>query len=815
MEDNQKNLIHIFLIYLITISLYYFFQLLSEGKIIQMYSNNNFNDEKYIKLWKETTSYQRYTFSDSYYKFIQKIEILLTELKQSKKNPNIEIEIEKLINTTYNKSSSKYKNTPTIIVKLIPKNKNLTNKNKLLIAAHFDGHNLTEGGTAYDDQINIISMIGTIDALINNNYNINTQIDFLFDGLEELGLISVRAFVNIYNKSNTQYDYLNLEGMGSYTPYVYILKNNLGSKNIIKSLVKTKGTILLPLNFLYDRNITSSSTDCVVFNEQNWKGGMNVFIGLTSHYHSKYDKIYKDYHLSICGHQLLDFVINYFPFDDKENGNVFSYGISPFSLYVTDTFVYSFVPVVFIGICVLIYIFEIKMKNENDENNFLNDIFKGFICIIIMIIFFILEGLLSYFFNPCSFGSNQFFVVLITFSGLCIFYIIQLIFKVKKWDLIRLLIDSFIMLICITNDLSLPFILNTIFSLLFYLVKNMYLRYIFAIIRIIIMSIFYSILVPLVMQFTTNLKGLFADIFLYVFFFLFTFHCSIFGFSIAYSDNKIINHFSDDLKENLKPDNNITEDNKEKENKDEINLKDATNNLYSIIINSIIIVTPILILLIIIFKPYPYSEFYTIRGEFMEIFDENNKEVNLIFYPNKGVEYLKKLTKENKKLMYYENYTTSFNKNGNAFMLNLTEEKFPCEINEKNINFSNKENKLYFKFDNINSTCISAIFIIIDCDKCVIEGNGKKYDYEKNEKYIMRLRVGKKENEDIYTKREIDTIIKVNSTNYKIDIIFNSRIVNDNYLNFINSFGESAVTAQKSRSINDLLYIYHLNQSIS
>ena len=79
----------------------------------------------------------------------------------------------------------------------------------------------------------------------------------------------------------------------------------------------------------------------------------------------------------------------------------------------------------------------------------------------------------------------------------------------------------------------------------------------------------------------------------------------------------------------------------------------------------------------------------------------------------------------------------------------------------------------------------------------------------------MRLRVGKKENEDIYTQREIDTIIKVNSTNYKIDIIFNSRIVNDKYLNFINSFGESAVTAQKSRSINDLLYIYHLNQSIS
>ena len=560
---------------------------------------------------------------------------------------------------------------------------------------------------------------------------------------------------------------------------------------------------------------------------------MNVFIGLTSHYHSKYDKIYKDYHLSICGHQLLDFVINYFPFDDKENGNVFSYGISPFSLYVTDTFVYSFVPIVFIGICVLIYIFEIKMKNENDENNFLNDIFKGFICIIIMIIFFILEGLLSYFFNPCSFGSNQFFVVLITFSGLCIFYFIQLIFKVKKWDLIRLLIDIFLMLIFITTDLSLPFILNSIFSLLFYLFKNIYLRYIFAIIRIIIMSIFYSILVPLVMQFTTNLKGLFADIFLYVFFFLFTFHCSIFGFSIAYTDNKDVENIKNKVNENEDIDNKIQDEkinlnkNKNKKEKkgskkennkkilkideeDDIFLNENRNILtFSLLSKLTIIVTPILILLIIIFKPYPYSEFYTIRGEFMEIFDENNKEVNLIFYPNKGVEYLKKLTKENKKLMYYDNYTTSFNKNGNAFMLNLTEEKFPCEINEKNINFSFKENKLYFKFDNINSTCISAIFIIIDCDKCVIEGNGKKYDYEKNEKYIMRLRVGKKENE------EIDTIIKVNSTNYKIDIIFNSRLVNENYLKFINSFGESAITAQKSRSINDLLYIYHLNQSKS
>jgi len=143
MENTLNNYKHIFLIYLITISLYLLFQLLTEGKIIQLYSKNKFNDEKYIKLWKETTSYQRYIYSDSYYKFIQKLETHLSNLKLSKKNKNIEIQIEKLINTTFNKSNSKYKYTPTIIVKLIPKNKNITNKNKLLIAAHFDGHNLS------------------------------------------------------------------------------------------------------------------------------------------------------------------------------------------------------------------------------------------------------------------------------------------------------------------------------------------------------------------------------------------------------------------------------------------------------------------------------------------------------------------------------------------------------------------------------------------------------------------------------------------------------------------------------------------------
>ena len=76
----------------------------------------------------------------------------------------------------------------------------------------------------------------------------------------------------------------------------------------------------------------------------------------------------------------------------------------------------------------------------------------------------------------------------------------------------------------------------------------------------------------------------------------------------------------------------------------------------------------------------------------------------------------------------------------------------------------------------------------------------------------MSLRVGKKENETINDEREIDTLIKVNSTDYKIDIIYNSRIVSHNYFKFQNSFSESAVMAQSGRAINDVIYIYHFKK---
>ena len=55
-----------------------------------------------------------------------------------------------------------------------------------------------------------------------------------------------------------------------------------------------------------------------------WKGGVSVFLGKASVYHSIYDKINKKEDLKITGNQLIDFVRKYNA--DGYNGNAVGYG---------------------------------------------------------------------------------------------------------------------------------------------------------------------------------------------------------------------------------------------------------------------------------------------------------------------------------------------------------------------------------------------------------------------------------------------------------------------------------------------------------
>ena len=118
----------------------------------------------------------------------------------------------------------------------------------------------------------------------------NTQIDFLFEGSEEYGLIGAYQYVdNLTKKEN--YDYLNLKSMGGGPSYAFIIKGKYGSYRIQKALSKTRGTILLASNYAYATKFTSSSLDHFVFDNQWWRGGINAFLGKGSVYHTKYDKI--------------------------------------------------------------------------------------------------------------------------------------------------------------------------------------------------------------------------------------------------------------------------------------------------------------------------------------------------------------------------------------------------------------------------------------------------------------------------------------------------------------------------------------------
>ena len=123
------------------------------------------------------------------------------------------------------------------------------------------------------------------------------------------------------------YDYLNLESMGGGPPYGFVIKNDEGNYRIQKALSKTRGSILLASNYVYATKFTSSITDHQVFDKMKWKGGVSVFLGKGSVYHSKYDKIDKEEHLKIAGNQLLDFVLNYEK--DGFEGNSVGYGIAP------------------------------------------------------------------------------------------------------------------------------------------------------------------------------------------------------------------------------------------------------------------------------------------------------------------------------------------------------------------------------------------------------------------------------------------------------------------------------------------------------
>jgi len=356
---------HTYIVFAMGLLVYTFTLLLIKGDLFNLYSSNDFPSEEYFKFWKNMTSDQRLFLTETYYGFYLNLKQKILSIQESNKNQNIKINVS-FLNSTFLKFNYQYINVPYVVVSLIPTNKQ-NFKKKLLVASHFDGHNLTDGGTAYDDAIHTVTMLGVIDTISQKGYELNTQVDFLFDGAEEWGLVGAYQYAEhlIINGIKENYDYLNLESMGGKPPYGFVIKNDYGNYHVKKTLSKTRGSILFSFDYIFSLKLIPSTSDHVVFNYMNWTGGVSVFLGDASVYHTKYDKIAKEDHLKIAGCQLLDFVLKYEPEEDGYNGNSVGYGIAPFCIVLPNFFFILLIP-----LFLLLLLFCFSLKKEKIKRNF-------------------------------------------------------------------------------------------------------------------------------------------------------------------------------------------------------------------------------------------------------------------------------------------------------------------------------------------------------------------------------------------------------------------------------------------------------------
>ena len=835
---------HTYIIFLIGILVYTFTFFLIKGDIFKLYSGNDFPIAEYSIFWKNMTKEQRLFLTETYNSFYIYLRDTIDQIQSTNINKNIKIE-SKFLNSTYLSPNQQYENVPFVLVSIIPKNKNFTKK--LLICAHFDVHNLTSGGTAYDDAIHVVSMLGTIHAITKNgDFNLDTQVDFLFDGAEEYGLVGAFQYIEYLKNNNIteNYDYLNLESMGGSPPYLFVIKNDKGNFRIQKTLSKTTGSILLAMNFIYESGIVTSSTDHVVFNEQNWTGGVNVFLGKGSVYHTKYDKINEDKsyeHLKIAGNQLLNFVLNYKAENDGENGNSVGYGIAPICIVLPSLFFYITNPIIFVIAVIFIII-----KERNSIKEFFWDLLKEFIIFIIIIGIFIIVGLLVCGINSNAASSSQIFVILTAIMGLFLFLIFHRIFKIKKWSRFRLIFNLLLLIILIDTDLSLFFLALTILSTIFYFFDNKIVKYIVATLQYFITSLFFAVIIQICMQYTTRLSEIFGNILIFMIYFIFSYNISISPLDLYEipEDEKIIDLFKKFFnffkKEEKERNSSLFFDNKYNINyikdelideRDSISSKSSkfikyfNKNYIPLYLLFFYLLYFLILLLILFLKPYPYSSNYVLRGAFYNIYTSPNNS-KMIFLPFNGYNYAKKNIKEKQitfsedtieKYLGHNDYSenkvfvvdsnepiTNNNKQCTLIITNVSDIFEISKISENSVDNDNLYD-FQFKLHIDKEACIDSVYFYIRCDKCIKKVNAINRDEENYNGYLL-IRVGKKEIDDsnlidFYT--EFNMTLSVKEFNYYL--LLNTMKNTKDYLNFLNYFGDASCNARSTR-ISDTIF---------
>ena len=484
-------------------------------------------------------------------------------------------------------------------------------------------------------------------------------------------------------------------------------------------------------------------------------------------------------------------------------------------------------------------------KEKNNFKDFFKDLVKEFLSFIIILGIFLIQGLLVYLTNPNSASGNHIFVGLTALSGMFLFLFFQNIFKIKKWSRFRLILDSLLMIVSITTDISLPLSTLTILSIIFYIFENKIIKFICGIIQVLIMSLLFSFSIQILMQYTTRFDDLIGNLIIFIVYFIFSYHVSVspLEFNEINDDINLLaiikdsfkgekkNEEKDYLNYNINNENNNEIENENKSS-DSLCRKICKKQLIIVYLMIIYILYPIILLIILFLKQYPYSKNYTIRGRFFNIFRENQNYSSMIFATNNGYNYAKKYIKKTNYDFKEEKDISNIIKlgfNEKGFIVNSTD-RYLGIFNEKCKNISIPNNNFYevkylgensngklfdfqFNFNISNMSCIDLVYIYIRCKECVKKINGNNFNDTKNDNpfHDILLRVGKNEiiNDDL-PNFIINTNFTLDTKSFNYTILLNTMQITKDYYKFLDSFGEASCNS-KAQYTSDTIFIYDGN----
>jgi len=837
--------------------IYMFYSAFIDGYLFSLHPKTDFDSQKSYLFWIDMTSTHRLVFSDEYEAFFQRF--LSTLQAMENQNPNIDVSVkreEKDITTELGLFIS-LKDVHNILVVLTPKDETLKKNKPLLICAHMDGHALEFGGTAYDDAINCVAMYGCIDALLRKDIKIQEPIYFLFDGSEEFGLQGAQVFADLHG--DTDFNYLNLEAMGSSRPFALLTKSSTNSRAIQSAYSKVKGAIGVTfINDLYNSGITDSGSACSIFDKANWTGAMSVFLGAGTHYHTKYDMIYNSLDLELAGNQLLQFLINYKP---SPNGNAASYGIAPFMVVMPNKALYVIVPITFcIVVCSIIFFsaFSIRICKSKKSNSLLNntldntferrdsdsfisefdsslfktnlknygiDLLKGIAVVISILIIFVLFSILLYVGNTCSFaGQPTLFVFTMSLSGVCLYVLAQRITKVKDWAAVRLTLISILNLISVTLDTTLPLWFITLEALAFYVWNNRIWRWTVYIIQCFTMALFFVILNGTFFSYSARFSGIISDLVTYLILFFYSTHLSLPLLSLTFSmeeeqdcRSRVLNSHasSDDSKMNQNGNENSRYNSLLDHNQGD--KEDILGMLreYGVTFNSrsgkfakFLELVPFILIIVVVFvywmiAPAPFSKVYCLRGAFAEDFFENGT-ARMSFTPeqSENIEYIKRFSR-NTPIQLDRKFKRALTDKP-AYTWSLDSPKQPVGYDWKPSSHSIdlKRDGSKVKFDIKMPEKTASIFIMVHCgskdNQCV--KSSTDFDSVKPDKDgdALFLLMGYGTN----LKYEME----IPESGVKAEIFFVTMQRSPEFSQFRYMFGDAIVQSQRVRAIQDSVY---------